>query len=57
MTDRRAARGIVLTIQFLILEFEKAARILTESSVVKVASPRTRTFPWMEIVWSLIIGS
>jgi hypothetical protein len=57
MTDRRAARGIVLTIQFLILEFEKAARILTESSVVKVASPRTLTFPWMEIVWSLIIGS
>jgi len=38
-------------------EFEKLLRIVTESSVAKVTSPRALTFSWIHIVCNFIIGS
>jgi len=57
ITDLIIALGIVFIMQFLIREFEKVFYTLTASSVVKVTSASTLTFSWMEIVWSLIMGS
>ena len=57
ITDLIIARGIVLVMQFFMREFEKLLRIVTESSVAKVTSPRALTFSWIHIVCNFIIGS